>query len=134
MGLTNFTPAEWRESTSWSLEFTRKDTSGFSFPCNASGELLLEQMPEAAQKNYRWALDHPEEFDVEFNRLRRSVHRYREPAHGTCSCGAEVHLVNQYQGACECESCGRWYNLFGQELLPPDRWDSDPDEGYEEPW
>ena len=56
---------------------------------------------------------------------------YVNPAIGKCSCGNEFELVDQYAGACECEKCHQWYNLFGQELLPPDKWDMDD---YEEPW
>jgi hypothetical protein len=28
-------------------------------------------------------------------------------------------------GANECPHCGQWYNVFGQELLPPDQWEED---------
>ena len=57
---------------------------------------------------------------------------YKEPAHGTCICGEEVSLWDQYYGACECPKCGRWYNLFGQELVAPEHWETDPAE--EEYW
>ena len=55
----------------------------------------------------------------EIERQRRKI---KDPAHGTCVCGSEVYLYNQYMGACECENCGRWYNLFGQEIMPPEMW------------
>lgn len=44
------------------------------------------------------------------------------PATGVCKCGNRITLQNEYMGACECPYCGRWYNLFGQELNHPDTW------------
>ena len=36
-----------------------------------------------------------------------------------------VYLYDRYRAACQCPKCGRWYNLFGQELLPPEMWEED---------
>lgn len=46
---------------------------------------------------------------------------------GECECGETVTLYNQYLGACECPKCGRWYNIWGQELNPPHTWSSGDD-------
>lgn len=46
------------------------------------------------------------------------------PAVGKCSCGREVILDADYSGAVQC-GCGRWYNLFGQELRDPRYWEED---------
>ena len=47
----------------------------------------------------------------------------------------DVELWDQYYGACQCPECGKWYNLFGQSLLPPDCWEEDPsEEEYYEEW
>lgn len=127
--IKNYVPAEWKESVEYSLEFTYDDNGGFSFPCDASGNVL--PMTECAKQNYETCLAHQEEFK-RFNEFLVRRIRYREPAHGTCSCGTEVELYDQYYGACECPKCGRWYNLFGQSLLPPDQWETDPSE--EEYW
>lgn len=117
--------SEVEEIREYSIEFTYPDgNSGFSFPCDNHGELLQEY------KNYTWCMDHPELFG-EFNEFHVRV-RYIRRKHGTCSCGHEVDLWDQYYGACQCEQCGKWYNLFGQELLPPDQWEEDPSE--EEYW
>ena len=62
--IANYTPSKIVTSTEYSIEFIRKDTSGFSFPCDSTGK-LHELNPEA-QKNYEWCLEHPEEFDVKF--------------------------------------------------------------------
>lgn len=71
-------------------------------------------------------MSHADEFEIAGELLHRSW-RAHDPAHGTCSCGREVFLWDQYQGACECE-CGKWYNLFGQELVPPEYWHDDDDD------
>lgn len=121
---------EVEEISEYSLEFTYKDDerAGFSFPCNSLGEVLPNMNP-CAHENYIWCLDHPEKFST-FKEFTVNVRHVRN-RHGTCSCGTEVELYDQYYGACECPKCGRWYNLFGQELLPPDQWETDPsDEEY----
>lgn len=56
-------------------------------------------------------------------RPEREANGYKPPAYGTCHCGGTVELTDEYMGACECPNCGQWYNLFGQELLPPDMWE-----------
>ena len=61
-----------------------------------------------------------------FRRVEK--HTYTEYARAICECGKEIELYAQYMGACECPHCGRWHNLFGQELLPPEQWgDTDYD-------
>lgn len=45
-----------------------------------------------------------------------------------CECGEVVELCDQYMAACQCPSCGAWYNLFGQALVSPDEWDMDGDD------
>lgn len=42
-----------------------------------------------------------------------------------CDCQERVYLPNVTN---VCKRCGRYYNGFGQELLPPDEWD--PDDRY----
>lgn len=55
----------------------------------------------------------------------------REPRYGKCEeCGARVDLDGyDYMGAVQCPKCGQWYNLNGEELLPPDQW-GEVDEDY----
>ena len=127
--LKNYVGREYKEEIHFSLEFTDGEGSGYSFPCDQAGNVFPLEY-QCARDNLQYCLDHPEEF-VDWKRVEREVRKYTEPAHGTCSCGREVYLWDQYYGACECE-CGKWYNLFGQELLPPDQWELDPAE--EEYW
>ena len=63
--------------------------------------------------------------DFYFHGIREYDNDYHEPDRGICVCGAEVYLDrdNSYLAAVQCPKCGKWYNLFGQELLPPDEWD-----------
>lgn len=121
--LKNIVKSQLVTDITYSREFTHGD-GGFSFPCDEHGNVFPFEFEEA-QRNYEWCMAHPEEFETEWNRLRRWKNTYREPAHGTCVCGEEVYLEDEYMGACECQNCGRWYNLFGQELLPPEQWESD---------
>ena len=129
--IQNYVPAEHKTETRFDLTFFySEDSGGFAFPCDAAGNVFsLEN--EEARKNLEYCLAHPEEFET-YNEVRRWINRYTEPAHGTCICGTEVELYDQYYGACQCPSCGRWYNLFGQSLLPPEQWERDPSE--EEYW
>lgn len=96
--------------------------SGFVFNADESWEPSFdENYKDIQMKNYNYCLSHPEEFKKRFH-VRR--YHYIEPAVGKCICGREVELIDQYMGACECE-CGRWYNIFGQELLPPQCWEEE---------
>lgn len=39
----------------------------------------------------------------------------------TCECGNEIYASDEESTiAWQCEECGRWYNLFGQEVPCPD--------------
>jgi hypothetical protein len=123
--INNYVPAERKTDVYYELQFLYDDGSGSCFPCNENGTVL--NLPPEAVANLAWCMEHPEEFKT-FAHVTRCVNRYLEPAHGTCACGQEVILTDEYYGACQCHVCGRWYNLFGQELLPPEEWETDPSE------
>lgn len=136
--LQNYVPSEWKEETYYELVFDDGRGNGLCFPCDKDGNILPapehpsldhNKVDEARQRNLQDALAHPERY-VRFNKVIRETHEYKEMAHGTCKCGYELYLYNQYLGACECPECGRWYNLFGQELTPPDQWE----DNYEGEW
>lgn len=127
--LKNITRPERRRVVEFAIEFEYEEDGGFSFPCDGQGN--VGELPPEAQKNYEYCLAHPEEFEV-WNVMNSYYREWMEPGSGDCICGNRVELRNQYQGACECEKCGRWYNLFGQELLPPEYWESEYDEHYED--
>lgn len=123
--LKNYVPRESRIIEEHSLIFFYDDNGGFSFPCDENGNVALSEMTDCAVANLEDCKKHPERFQY-FNKVRTWRRRVSDLAHGTCECGAEVYLYNQYMGACECD-CGRWYNLFGQELIPPERWEENED-------
>lgn len=120
--IQNLVRSEWKTEKEYRIEFFVDQNGGLSFPCHENGK-LFDDMNEYAKRNYENALQHPEKYPYCFNKLRSYEHDYRELAHGKCKCGEEVYLINEYQGACQCPNCGQWYNLFGQELLPPDQWE-----------
>ena len=128
--LKNYVPAEHKTEVHFDLVFDYDDNGGYAFPCDAAGNVFPLEY-ECARKNLEHCLAHPEEFAV-YNEVQKWTSHYTEPAHGICTCGEEVSLWDQYYGACECPKCGRWYNLFGQELVPPGQWETDPSE--EEYW
>jgi hypothetical protein len=128
--IKNYVPAECRTETRYDIVFDDGYGNGWCFPCDANGE-FLDKTNECAYANYLEALKHPEKY-VRYNKIVSQKYTVKDNAHGTCICGNEVELYDSYYGACQCEKCGRWYNIFGQELLPPDQWEHDPSE--EEYW
>ena len=111
------------------IEFYYKDdeNAGFSFPADSTGKLDTTNMSNIAIENYDWCMAHTDEMiGPEF---RTYKHTYTEPAVGRCSCGREVVLESDFAGAVRCE-CGRWYNIFGQELVDLKYWEEPWDEEY----
>ena len=123
--LTNYKPVSYEPLVWYELTFDDGRGNGCVFPCNEQGELLPD-MNDGAKENYKFCMAHPEKFK-RFNKVVRCEQRAKNNATGTCACGQSIELYNQFMGACECPNCGRWYNLFGQELDPPGTWASGED-------
>lgn len=119
--LTAYTPSERKSTVYYERVFDDGGFNGFAFPCNEAGELSAE-LSEAAKTNFVFCVNHPEQF-TRFDKVIKRTHSYTDNAHGICECGNSVELWSQYMGACQCSKCGQWYNLFGQELLPPSDWE-----------
>ena len=119
--LKDLTERKYKYDVEYVLCFDDGRADGFAFPCDKDGN-VLDGLEPAAQETLRYCLAHPEKF-ARFNQVVSRVWRSIEPARGTCSCGETVVLDNPYIGACQCEKCGQWYNLFGEELLPPEQWE-----------
>lgn len=117
--IADYRPPEWKTSVWYEVCFDDGRNNGFGFPCDENGKLLTDN--PAALKNYQYALEHPEKF-VRYNKVIKREQDYKENARGRCHCGTEIELFNEYLGGCECPNCGQWYNLFGQELNPPETW------------
>ena len=105
------------------IEFWYKEdlNAGYCFPAVAPGIPKFFSMTPEAIKNYNACLEDDCLTEAEFT---THTNTYMEPAVGKCSCGREVVLECDYAGAVRCE-CGRWYNLFGQELRDPKYWEED---------
>ena len=107
----------------YELCFDDDANNGFAFPCNQNGK--LEEMTKAAKENYNYCLNHKDEF-VRYNEVVK-IATDENSEYGICDCGEKVELKDEYLGACQCKRCGQWYNLFGEELLPPGKWGKDSD-------
>ncbi len=109
--------------TEYFIEFKYKDDpeAGFCFPAVAPGVPTFSSMTQEAIANYKSCLTDERLTEAEFV---KQEHVYIAPAIGQCSCGAEVVLDADYMGAVKCD-CGKWYNLFGQELRDPKYWEED---------
>ncbi len=94
-------------------------SSGYSFPCDKDGNLLPGTMA-IAKENYDYALNNDKIDDLG---VVKTEYTYMAPAIGKCSCGCENEIIDIYMGAFACDNCGQWYNLSGQALEPPDKWD-----------
>lgn len=105
------------------INFWYKDDpdTGFCFPATSSGEPDFAFMCPEAIANYEACLTDERLTEAEFEPRE---YTYINPAVGKCICGREVVLDTGYEGAVRCE-CGRWYNLFGQELIDPKYWEED---------
>ena len=109
--------------TEYYLEFKYKDDpeAGFCFPATHTGDPDFNLMSDEAIANYQACLTDKRLTEEEFTKHKWT---YMKPALGVCSCGKEVVLDCDHAGAVRCE-CGKWYNLFGQELRDPEYWEED---------
>lgn len=130
--MKDFRNGEWVEEPYYELLFYTDRSGGYGFPCDADGNPLFDKMTDCAKKNYERCMELGlKHFPYAFNQIERYVNRWREPNSGICKCGKRIDLYDEYLGACECPHCGRWWNLFGQELKKPEHWDDDGELDYE---
>lgn len=123
--IQEYKPAEDVTVTKRELVFDDGRGTGFAFACDTNGQLLPDAC-DAAVENYKFCMSHPKNFK-RWNKIVTMSCVYREPASGRCACGEHIELIDIYRGACDCPYCGRWYNLFGQEILPPEKWEDETD-------
>ena len=125
--LKNIVPREWKTETRYFIAYDDGHGNGAGFDCDEHGNPSAH-LTDVAKANLEWCKAHPEKYR-RAGEIVAFENTYVVPGHGTCVCGEEVTLENQYMGACECPKCGRWYNLFGESLLPPNRWELETDLG-----
>ncbi len=108
------------------IEFDYKDgNGGYSFDAKADDPTVPDFNPEfyeIQKENYEKCLTDP---DYSGPHYRTQAYTYTENAKGICECGEEIELYDQYMGASECPFCGKWHNLFGQQLINPQYWESE---------
>ena len=126
--LENIVRPERRLEITYGLRFFVDSCGGFEFPCDKDGNVSLDKMSDAAIENYKYCMEHSEKYSYAYNEIHEYRRWIKDNPYGTCHCGERVELYDEYMGACQCQKCGQWYNLFGQELLPPDEWG---DVGYD---
>ena len=112
--------------TDYEIMFDDGHYNGFGFPCDKDGNPKIREDNDVAWENYEYCKANLDKF-VRKGVVVPETWSYREPNTGTCECGKRIELENQYLGACECPNCGLWYNMFGQELNPPETWSSGDD-------
>ena len=122
--IKNFMPGDYEIIKEYELVFDDGHNNGYAFPCDEKGNVKFYN--DYARDNYQYCLDHPEEF-VRWNEITCWERVIHQPNSGVCNCGYKILLENNYLGACECEHCGQWWNVWGQELLPPERWGNGDD-------
>lgn len=117
------------EVKSYELVYEDVHRSGYSFPCDKEGNILWKELlsPDAVQESLAYCKAHPEKWTGKNGKIVTLVSHER---YGICPhCGRRIDFCGSgYMGAFEC-ACGQWYNMFGQELLPPEDWA----EPWEEP-
>lgn len=119
---------EHHEVAHYFLSFERLDHpgSGFSFPCDESGDVKVNELNPEARKNYDNCLAGK---GVEHGRLEEYHHHYVTSSVGICDdCGEEVELTGFTNTCC----CGADYNMSGQRLAPREQWGEETNESVED--
>lgn len=120
--LTDMTRCHRVETIDYELGFFPETWDcGFAFPCDKNGIVNVKSLEPEARANYEYCVSNPQDFKY-FAKVQTIHRHYIENATGVCSCGNRIELWDEYMRACECPHCGKWYNLFGQELNHPDTW------------
>ena len=125
--IKDYQPSYPEEIVEYRLIFYKDRSGGLAFPCDEHGNVDKSKLFEPAVRNLEYALQNPQDFPYAYNKIDKIVRTVRNPATGICHCGNRIELFNEYLGGCECPYCGQWWNLFGQELKPVERWSEGDD-------
>lgn len=103
--------------------------AGFSFPCDAEGN-LEELNPVAAESLAgclagRMKLGDGAEHDIRDNGIKSWTRSYTVPSEGVCDVCGEVVALRGFTNTCD---CGADYNMSGQRLAPRSQWGEDTGE------
>ena len=124
--IKDFRNGEERESVGYEVVFDDGRYNGYSFPCDEEGNPKIAEDNDAAKENYEYCVANPDKF-ARYGKVIKRIWTWRENNSGTCDCGNRIELINQYLGGCECPYCGRWWNVWGQELNNPSTWSEGED-------
>lgn len=117
-------PARRVRCAEYTLEFDWRGRpgSGFVFPCDPDGNVLVSELAPEARANLSDCL--LGRIDVVPLGVQVARWSYREPAEGRCvGCGRLVVLADAMTNSCD---CGYEYNGGGQLLAPRSQWNDDP--------
>lgn len=98
-------------------DYAHETGSGFSFQCDAEGNLLPE-VTDAGRENYAKCLANTHRWPVVCKGVKEHHTTIDTPAIGRCVCGGEVWLEG-FTNTC---ACGRDYNWNGDLLAPREQW------------
>ena len=100
----------------YSLFYELKETkgAGFSFPCDELGNIFVHRLSETGKESLEACI--LDRTDFCYPRIEAVENHFIKPAVGQCSCGNHVELRDALDN--ECEKCGAWYNMSGQQVTP----------------
>ena len=109
---------ERKTSTWYCINFYVKGELCSGYDCDKDGNILKDKINPCAYNNYLKDIANPN--------LKHCINKYSQSYTENplfrCDCGEEFELYNEYMGSCQCSKCGKYFNLFGQELNPPETW------------
>jgi hypothetical protein len=85
--------------------------AGFNFPCDKDGNILVNDLADAAIDNLAKCFDGT--YDVIYEGIENQSYNYSEPAILKCNCGNRVYLDGFTN---TCDKCHADYNMSGQRL------------------
>lgn len=111
-----------REWTEYSLHFTdlQHPSSGYTFDCDAQGNLLLDPEYPNRPVNLAWARAQVGK-TLSAPQLVVRPRSYYDPGSVRCDCGREHNLAR----GDSCCACGQHFNAVGQQLVPPHLWEEE---------
>lgn len=109
-----------------SYEYVTRPGAGYSFDCDAEGNVDESKLPDAAKRNLAGCraghIDRKQIFRVGVKEYGRHV---VEDAEGRCDCGTVV-VLGGFTNTCD--GCGADYNMSGQRLAGREFWGEETQE------
>ena len=110
------------------FDYSKTDTSGFSFVCDSDGNVDVSTLSGDGLKNYLFCEANRDKFARIYVECR--LREVWEPKIIKCRCGNALRLENpDAYGVINCH-CGQLYNFLGQTLRPRSEWEERLDDDY----